>query len=105
MDTLRQDLTLAVRGLARHPLFALTRREFFGRSAQGFGALALASLLPNLAQGQEPQNVLGKPHHTPKAKRIIYLCQAGGPAQQDLFDYKPLLNEKHGQPLPDEVRR
>lgn len=88
-----------------HPLFALTRREFFGRSAQGFGALALASLLPNLAQAQEPQNILGKPHHTPKAKRIIYLCQAGGPAQQDLFDYKPLLNEKHGQPLPDEVRR
>lgn len=87
-----------------HPLFALTRREFFGRSAQGFGALALASLLPNLAQGQE-QDILGKPHHTPKAKRIIYLCQAGGPAQQDLFDYKPLLNEKHGQPLPDEVRR
>lgn len=85
------------------PLFSLTRREFFGRSAQGFGALALASLLPSLASANEGQSV-GKGHHPAKAKRIIYLCQAGGPAQQDLFDYKPMLNQKHGEPLPDSVR-
>ncbi len=85
------------------PLFSLTRREFFGRSAQGFGALALASLLPNLASASDGQSV-AKGHHPAKAKRIIYLCQAGGPAQQDLFDYKPMLNQKHGEPLPDSVR-
>ena len=39
-----------------------------------------------------------------KAKRVIYLFQSGGPAQQDLFDYKPLLNEKNGQQLPARVR-
>lgn len=86
-----------------NPLLGLTRREFFGRTAQGFGALALASLLPNLSLGQTSGG--RKPHFPAKAKRIIYLCQAGGPAQQDLFDYKPLLNEKHGSPLPDSVRK
>ncbi|MEQ1822782.1 MAG: DUF1501 domain-containing protein [Fimbriimonadaceae bacterium] len=90
-----------------HPLsnlFGLTRREFFGRTAQGIGAVALASILPSLASGQTQK----KPSyldHPAKAKRIIYLCQAGGPATQDLFDYKPLLNKMHGEPLPDSVRR
>ncbi len=44
------------------------------------------------------------PHFPPRVKRVIYLFQSGGPAQQELFDYKPLLNEKHGEPLPDHVR-
>src|SRR5207237_10296260 len=44
------------------------------------------------------------PHFPARARRIIYLFQSGGPAQQDLFDCKPLLNEQNGQPLPDHVR-
>ena len=88
-----------------HPLydyFAMSRREFFGRSAKGIGSLALASLLPEflLAQGNQSKGL----HHAPKAKRIIYLFQAGGPAQQDLFDYQPKLNKLHGEPLPESVR-
>ena len=85
----------------------LTRRQFFGRIAGGIGSLALSSLLPELAWAQDGLGVPGvlkQLHHAPKAKRIIYLFQAGGPAQQDLFDYKPKLNEMHGKPLPDEVR-
>ena len=88
-----------------HPLaktLGLSRREFFGSAAKGIGSLALASLLPELLRATESQT-LGY-HHAPKAKRIIYLFQAGGPAQQDLFDYKPVLNKLHGQPLPDSVR-
>ncbi|MCB8931812.1 MAG: DUF1501 domain-containing protein [Fimbriimonadaceae bacterium] len=80
----------------------LTRREFFGRAARGIGGVALASMLPAWAFGQDRQLGL---HHPAKAKRIIYLFQAGGPAQQDLFDYKPLLNKMHGQPLPPEIRQ
>ncbi|MBX7133050.1 MAG: DUF1501 domain-containing protein [Fimbriimonadaceae bacterium] len=87
------------------PLLGLTRREFFGRTAQGFGALALASLMPGFAYGQDKKPGVIGTDHPAKAKRIIYLFQAGGPAQQDLFDYKPMLNDKHGQPLPDSVRR
>ena len=92
-----------------HPLgrnLGLTRREFFGHTASGIGSLALASILPEWLTGQEQvPGVLGQLHHAATAKRIIYLFQAGGPAQQDLFDYKPLLSEKHGLALPDEVRR
>ncbi|MEM7306297.1 MAG: DUF1501 domain-containing protein [Planctomycetota bacterium] len=40
----------------------------------------------------------------PRARRVIYLFQSGGPSQLDLFDYKPLLNERDGEPLPDSVR-
>ena len=93
----------------QHPVnatFGLTRRELFGRMATGIGSMALASILPDL-MGSEDQvsGLLNQLHHPAKAKRIIYLFQAGGPAQQDLFDYKPLLNELHGEALPDEVRR
>ncbi len=86
-----------------HELFALTRREFFGRTAKGVGSLALASLLPELLSAQTGQKPKGL-HHPAKAKRIIYLFQAGGPAQQELFDYKPMLNKLHGQSLPESVR-
>ncbi|MGB0580560.1 MAG: DUF1501 domain-containing protein, partial [Limisphaerales bacterium] len=48
--------------------------------------------------------VMGAPHFPAKAKRVIYLFQSGGPAQMDLYDYKPLLNERHGEELPDSVR-
>ena len=51
-----------------------------------------------------PAGILPSPHFAPKAKRIIYLFQSGGPAQQDLFDYKPKLNEMHGKQLPGYVR-
>ena len=84
-------------------LLGLTRREFFGNAAKGMGAFALSSLLPSWAMADDKQFQAGL-HHKPKAKRVIYLFQAGGPAQQDLFDYKPLLNKMHGQPLPDSVR-
>jgi hypothetical protein len=44
------------------------------------------------------------PDFAPKAKRVIYLFQSGGPSQLDLFDDKPLLRELNGQPLPEHVR-
>ena len=88
----------------------ITRRHFFGRTAAGIGAAALGSLLnPNLfsAFGAEPdagQAILGKPHFAPKAKRVIYLFMAGGPAQMDLLDYKPTLEKLHQTELPASVR-
>jgi uncharacterized protein DUF1501 len=82
----------------------ITRRHFFGSSAAGIGSVALASLLgsfSNMGRAQEvPSPITASPNLRARAKRVIYLFQAGGPAQQDLFDYKPLLNEKHGEQLP-----
>lgn len=46
----------------------------------------------------------GLPHHKPKAKRVIYLFQSGGPSHIDLWDYKPNLTTMHGKPLPDSVK-
>ncbi len=88
----------------------INRRHFFGRSAAGIGAAALGSLLnPNLfsAFGAQPdagQSILGNPHFAPKAKRVIYLFMAGGPAQMDLLDYKPTLEKLHQTELPASVR-
>jgi hypothetical protein len=44
------------------------------------------------------------PHFTPKAKRVIYLFQSGGPSQIELFDYKPRLVEFQNTDLPESIR-
>ena len=66
-----------------------TRREMLARCANGFGGVALASLLANEARA----NPLAakKPHFTPKAKSVIFLYMDGGPSQVDTFDPKPRL--------------
>jgi uncharacterized protein (DUF1501 family) len=46
----------------------------------------------------------GVPHFAPRAKRVIYLFQSGGPSQLDLFDHKPGLDKLQGTELPEEVR-
>jgi Protein of unknown function (DUF1501) len=84
---------------------AVTRRHFLSGASLGLGGLALSALLPReLVAAPAPTGALGAPHFPPKARRVIYLFQAGGPAAQDLLDYKPLLNEKNGEQLPEHVR-
>jgi hypothetical protein len=89
-----------------HDPLSLTRRHFLSSASLGLGSLALGSLLPGRAFGKETRvgGLEGIPHFAPRAKRVIYLFQSGGPAQQDLYDYKPLLNQKHGEQLPESVR-
>ena len=68
-----------------------TRRQMLARCANGFGAVAMASLSPTWASGAK------LPHHSPKAKSVIFLYMDGGPSQIDTFDPKPMLNKYHGQ--------
>ncbi len=80
---------------AENPL-KVNRRHFFSQLSVGIGSLALGSLLiPDLFQGTSKElaleRPLGIPHFAPKAKRIIYLFQAGAPSQLESFDYKPIL--------------
>jgi hypothetical protein len=84
----------------------LSRRECLNRFALGLGGVALAGLLNSRARadGVKVPGVLGRTHLAPRAKRIIYLFQSGGPSQLDLYDPKPLLNQRHGEQLPDSVR-
>src|SRR5712692_1914522 len=82
---------------------SMTRRQLFSRGGAGIGIAALASLLPfEKAAGAADQEL---PHFAPKAKRVIFLQQFGGPSQVDLFDYKPALGKLHGTELPDSIRK
>ena len=77
-----------------------SRREFLECSGGGIGALALWQLLAldhALADSPNKGNLNGGLHHPAKAKRVIQLFMNGGASQMDLFDYKPLLQAKHGQ--------
>jgi hypothetical protein len=78
----------------------MARRTFLGKTAGGLGAMALASL----GQHGLPLRDRKGPHFAPKAKRVIYLFQSGGPSQIDLFDFKPGYRTLHGSELPPSVR-
>ncbi|MFO1461727.1 MAG: DUF1501 domain-containing protein [Verrucomicrobiota bacterium] len=88
------------------PAAGLSRRQFLNRFGMGVGGMALADLLtPSRALGAADRGVLdGALSFAPRAKRVIYLFMAGGPSQLETFDYKPLLNQRQGEPLPDSVR-
>ena len=81
-----------------------TRRAFLERSTLGLSSIALGGLLHG---GEKPRNPLGGlegfPHFTPKAKRVIYLFQSGGPSQMDLFDPKPHLADHFGEEVPESI--
>jgi hypothetical protein len=90
------------------PDFSLTRRAFLARYAGSLGGLALAQLLAAerscAADGPAPDLLAPKqPHHRPRARAMISLFQHGGPSQVDLFDPKPELVKRHGQPYPGEL--
>jgi len=79
----------------------VNRRQLLRRSAVGVGAAALGSLFGSAsAMGEAGRG----PHFAPRAKRVIYLFQSGAPSQMDLFDHKPVLEERSGEELPDSVR-
>ncbi len=83
-------------------IVGMSRRHFLNSFGMGLGGIALGSLLqPGALLGAAAgRGMMGAPHFAPKAKRIIYLFQSGGPSQLDLFDPKPTLIEKHGTELP-----
>jgi len=84
----------------------LNRRDFLQRFAMGVGGMALSQLLMQGGYAATLENLpLLQTHLAPKAKRVIYMFQSGGPSQMDLFDYKPLLNKMNGEQLPDSVRQ
>ncbi len=80
-----------------HDPLHITRRHFLGRTSLGIGSVALASLL-------DPRLLTAAPHFAPKAKRVIWLTQAGAPSQLETFDYKPGLAAMFDKDLPVEVR-
>jgi uncharacterized protein (DUF1501 family) len=98
-------------GVARAMAGEETRRRFFARGAQGIGALALAYLMGEKAQGaaglpgEATGGLSGLPHFPPKAKRCIYMHLVGAPPQMETFDYKPKMKEWFDKDLPDSIRQ
>ena len=94
--------------------FNSTRRHFLSATSLGIGGVALGALLDPLTAlgrtsqaptaGAQGSPLLSAPHLAPRAKRVIYLFQSGGPSQLELFDYKPMLRQMNGQELPASVR-
>jgi hypothetical protein len=90
---------------------ALGRRSFLEQSAYGLGGIALAMLGPEALAGvAQPAGLpkpadwsgaLQAPHLPVKAKRVIFLCMAGGPSQFESFDWKPALKELDGKEFPE----
>ncbi|MGH9674701.1 MAG: DUF1501 domain-containing protein, partial [Bryobacteraceae bacterium] len=91
-----------------NPITDIHRRTFLGSGIAGIGLVALNSLLnPRLfaadkQSGSDPwRGVVNPLHHAAKARRVIFLYQAGGPSHLETFDYKPKLAEMHGKPMPE----
>ncbi|MCH7864594.1 MAG: DUF1501 domain-containing protein [Proteobacteria bacterium] len=86
----------------------MSRREWLGKFANGFGMLGLINLLSDefgknlIAEPSKTSNALAViPSHFPaRAKRVIFLFMSGGPSHVDLFDHKPRLYHDDGKPLP-----
>ncbi len=83
----------------------IARRAFLGRGVSGLGLLALNQLLAASSnKGPAPDRWRGvvQPLHFPqKAKRVIFLYQAGGPSHLETFDNKPKLAQMHGKGMPE----
>lgn len=79
-----------------------SRRDFLRSAGCGFGAIALSALTGQSVMGAGAANPVSAkiPHRLGKAKNVIFLFMEGGPSHLDTFDYKPLLNQLHGQQLP-----
>ena len=90
---------------------AQTRRAFLRNMTAGVGSLALGQMLggsgmaaaSELVDSGPRRGILGSGHFPAKAKRVIFLFQAGGPSQMELFDHKPVLKERHGEEIPPSV--
>jgi len=76
------------------------RRTFLNQATVGIGALALQQQLfgSELPAGMRMAG-------SPKAKRVIFLCMAGGPSHLESFDYKPTLAKMDGQAMPESITK
>jgi hypothetical protein len=89
----------------------IPRRAFFEQLGAGFAGMALASLLerdlwaaaPGPAAPPPTDLRARRPHFAPRAKSVIHLFMNGGPSQMDLFDPKPELDRRHGEPFFEKI--
>ena len=83
----------------------MNRRLLLRGAASSIGVAALSSLMSEDAVAGINGPTIGGTHFAPRAKRVVYLFQSGGPSHLELFDPKPKLRDLHGTELPDSIRR
>lgn len=89
----------------------LCRRTFLRYGFGSLGMIALNSLLTPEALAQTAAAVgaskgaVNPLHHAAKAKRVIFLYQAGGPSHLETFDYKPKLHDLSGKAMPESLTK
>src|SRR6266571_4532134 len=91
--------------------FKQTRRQFVGRCGISLASMAFWSLLKADALANSAPPAAGDldpmhprlPHFAPKARNVIFLFMVGGPSHLDMFDYKPALNRRQGEPAPESL--
>jgi len=80
----------------------MSRRDWLAASGGGLGSIALAALLADRREALAGATAAGLPHpaciHPPKVKRVVQLFMAGAASHLDLFDHKPELVKRHGEP-------
>jgi hypothetical protein len=81
----------------------LTRRWFLKDCGLGLAGIAANTLLAQDGHAAATPALRQGPHHAPKAKRVIYLFQAGAPSHLELFDPKPELTKRNGQLPPADL--
>ena len=78
------------------------RRTFLRNGLGTLGLFALGSLLDGETPAKDKwQGVVHPLHYPQKAKRVIFLYQAGGPSHLETFDFKPKLLEMSGKGMPE----
>ena len=88
-----------------HAFDELTRRSFLGGGVCGIGAIAAQQLMARTTSNECYDGVVSPRHHPPRIKRVIHLYMAGGPSHLETLDFKPKLQELHGQPMPESFTR
>ena len=81
-----------------HPMMEMARRGFLGNVFSGLAGIGLGTLLTRDAHAF--QGTTDKTHFAPKAKRVLQIFCPGAASHIDLWDYKPELFKRSGQPLP-----
>ena len=72
----------------------ITRSQFIKASATTIGT---GMIVPHSHAANQAPN--GKPHHTPRAKNVIWLFMRGGLSHMESFDPKPALNKYAGKTI------
>ncbi|MCR9201537.1 MAG: DUF1501 domain-containing protein [Planctomycetaceae bacterium] len=89
-------------------LCLLTRRRVLGQATTGAGSLALMNLLARDSRAQDDESAdtwqpgSGRTHHVARAKRVLQIFCPGAASHMDLWEHKPALEKRNGQPLPGE---